>query len=56
MSAIVPLPANLSIVHDRGAFIIRRQWFSTVAFFMVFFALFWNGFMVVWMSKSYFPA
>lgn len=50
MSAIVPLPANLSIVHDRGAFIIRRRWFSAVAFFMVFFALFWNGFMVVWMS------
>jgi hypothetical protein len=50
MSAIVPLPENLSIVHDRGTFIIRRRWFSPIVFFFVFFALFWNGFMVVWMS------
>jgi hypothetical protein len=50
MSAIVPLPENLNIVHDRGTFIIRRRWFSAAAWLLVFFALFWNGFMVVWMS------
>lgn len=47
---IVPLPAQLEIVYDRDALIIRRKWFSAVAFFLAFFALFWNGFMVVWMT------
>lgn len=51
-SAIIPLPKQLKIVHDRDAMIIRRKWFSPLAFFLVFFALFWNGFMVVWMTMA----
>lgn len=50
MQEIVPLPDNLTILTDRDAVVIRRRWFSPVVFFLVVFALFWNGFMVVWMS------
>lgn len=49
---LIPLPANLEILNDRDSLIIRRKWFSPLAFFLVFFALFWNGFMVVWMGMA----
>lgn len=49
---IIPLPQNIEILNDRDSLIIRRKWFTPVAFFMVFFALFWNGFMVVWMTMA----
>jgi uncharacterized membrane protein YhiD involved in acid resistance len=32
--------------------IIRRKWFSFMAVFLAFFALFWNGFMIVWMTMA----
>ncbi|MDQ8193259.1 hypothetical protein QEH59_02405 [Coraliomargarita sp. SDUM461004] len=47
---LTPLPANLEILHDRDALIIRRKWFSVFAFFLALFTLIWNGFMVVWMT------
>lgn len=47
---IVPLPEGIQVLYDRDAFIIRRRWFSALAIFLLFFALFWNGFMVVWMG------
>lgn len=50
MEPIIPLPNNLSLHHERDAVIIRRRWFTPFVFFFVFFALFWNGFMVVWMT------
>jgi hypothetical protein len=50
--ALTPLPANLEILNDRDSLIIRRKWFSPLAFFLVFFVIFWNGFMVVWMGMA----
>ena len=50
MEPIVALPDNLSLHHERDAVIIRRRWLTPFVFFFVFFALFWNGFMVVWMT------
>lgn len=47
---LTPLPQGLQVLHDRDSFIIRRRWFSPLAIFLVFFTIFWNGFMVVWMS------
>lgn len=50
---IIPFPKNLSVLHDRDTFTIRRRWFSAAAIFLVFFALFWNAFMVVWMVIAF---
>ncbi len=47
-----PLPRNLELVTEYDAIIIRRTWKSPVAYFLTVFSLFWNAFMVVWMSIS----
>lgn len=49
---INPLPPRTTTLHDRDTYIIRRTWFTPLVFFFVFFALFWNGFMVVWMTTA----
>ncbi|WPJ97160.1 hypothetical protein SH580_05490 [Coraliomargarita algicola] len=49
---LIPLPQNLTTHFDRDSFIIRRKWFSALTFFLLFFAIFWNGFMVVWMTLA----
>lgn len=45
-----PLPKNLELVTEYDAIVIRRTWKSALAYFLTAFALFWNGFMVVWMG------
>lgn len=52
MSKIVPLPKNIEVLFDRETIIIRRKWFNPVAFFFAFFTLFWNGFMIFWMTMA----
>ena len=44
----VALPDKISVDHDLEGLVIRRKWFSAVYIFFIFFALFWNGFMVFW--------
>ena len=44
----VPLPKGMEVVDLGSSFEIRRRWFSPVFLFLVFFCLFWNGFMIVW--------
>lgn len=51
-AALNPLPSGMQTLHDRDAFIIRRNWFSPMAFFLVFFCIFWNGFMIFWMYTT----
>lgn len=50
--SIIPLPDKIQLLHDRDAMIIRRKWFSPLAIFLAFFATFWNGFMIVWMTMA----
>lgn len=45
-----PLPKNIELVTEYDAIVIRRVWKSPVAYFLIFFSLIWNGFMVGWMS------
>jgi hypothetical protein len=45
-----PLPDNLELIPEFDAITIRRKWRSLVAYLMVFFTLFWNGFMLIWMG------
>ncbi len=35
---------------DRGPLVITRRWFSPLHVFMLFFCLFWDGFLVLWYS------
>lgn len=42
------LPAGFSIEDMGNSLEIRHRWFSPVFIFMLFFSLFWNGFMIVW--------
>ena len=51
-SPITPLPQNLELVTEFDAIVIRRKWRSPTAYFLAFFSLFWNGFMVVWMTLA----
>jgi hypothetical protein len=44
----VLLPKQMEVVDLGTSFEIRRRWFSPVFVFLVFFCLFWNGFMIVW--------
>ncbi len=50
---ITPLPKNIELIAEMGAITIRRNWRSPTAYFLLFFSLFWNGFMVVWMTIAF---
>jgi len=41
------MPKGISIESDEG-FTLVRKWLSPATYFFLFFALFWNGFLVVW--------
>lgn len=49
-SPLNPLPKNIDLITEYDAIVLRRTWKSPVAYFLTFFSLFWNGFMVVWMT------
>jgi hypothetical protein len=53
MEKIVPLPTGFTTAHTRHAFVITRRWYKPYVFLLLFFALFWNGFMVVWMTMAF---
>jgi hypothetical protein len=49
MSKIVPIPEGLQIDETPGQLKITLPWFQATAWFLVFFCVFWNGFLVFWM-------
>ena len=40
-------------VEDRGELVIRRTWFGHHVWFLIFFALIWNGFLVGWYALAF---
>jgi hypothetical protein len=44
----VPMPPRVEVLDLGNSLEIRRSWFTPVLFFLVFFCIFWNGFMIVW--------
>ena len=46
------LPENIETLNVGDAFVLRRTWFTKRAYFMLFFSICWNGFMVVWMTLA----
>jgi hypothetical protein len=49
-----PLPRGITVDAWGSDLTITRRWFSPALFFLVFFCLFWNGFLVVWYSMLFF--
>lgn len=44
----VAMPNAIAVERMGSILEIRRNWFSAAAFFLLFFTIFWNGFMIVW--------
>lgn len=44
----VPMPLGIRVTHPSGQLEISRRWYSHGLWFLAFFCVFWNGFMVVW--------
>lgn len=44
----VPLPGNFQFRDDGRTLELTRRWRGFRAWFLLFFSLFWNGFMIVW--------
>lgn len=49
----VPLPKYVQLEEDIGEMRIRRKWFSLYSVPLVFFAVLWNGFMLVWYAIAF---
>lgn len=41
-----PMPAGMTVEIDGKDLVIRRSWFTWMAIFLLFFSLFWNGFIL----------
>jgi hypothetical protein len=46
----VPLPERFTVEHPAGGLQISWRWYSPAAIFLTIFAVFWNGFVCVWIS------
>ena len=52
MDKILPIPEGLQVEENSQGITINYRWYSPLAWFLIFFATFWNGFLVVWMSAD----
>jgi len=48
----VGLPKNINVNHTGMGLEVTRRWFSPKYIFLVFFAIFWNGFMIFWFYNA----
>lgn len=48
----VSLPSKMKIEERMDGLTITRRWLDAKAYFLLFFAVFWNGFMIVWNTIS----
>jgi hypothetical protein len=52
LRAEVPMPQGIEIKDEFDKLVIRRAWYSCMALPMLFFTVFWNGFMLMWFGIS----
>lgn len=50
----VPLPKSIEVQKGNGILQISYRWFRPLFIFLLFFSIFWNGFMIVWHGISLF--
>ncbi len=46
------MPRGIQVEAFGSEMTIRRRWFGAAAIFLIFFAILWNGFMIVWHTIS----
>lgn len=51
--APVPMPSGMTVEEYGGRLRIVRRWLTPVAFFLVFFCIAWNAFLVFWYSMAF---
>lgn len=44
-SFTAPIPEGLDLIQEPGKTIIRKKWFSPLVWFLILFAIIWNGFL-----------
>lgn len=49
----VEMPKGFSLTHQLSDLVITRTWFSYKTIFLLFFCLFWDGFLVVWYTLAF---
>jgi len=49
-SSTLPIPEGLDIIQTPQTAIIRRTWFSHMVWLLLFFCIFWDGFLLFWYS------
>lgn len=49
----VPQPKGIQVDDLGGRLEISRRWFTPAMFFLLFFCIFWDGFLVFWYSKAF---
>lgn len=49
----VPIPENLNIQDDGYRLTIRRRWYTTMIWFLVFFCIAWDSFLLFWYSIAF---
>jgi hypothetical protein len=52
-SGNVPLPKNLNVENTGAELRFKKRFFTPAVFFLTFFALFWDGFMIVWFAIAF---
>lgn len=49
----VPLPSRFTMDDFGGTLRIQFRWFTPMVFFLLFFCIFWDGFLVVWYTIAF---
>ncbi|MDD4005302.1 MAG: hypothetical protein PHW69_08900 [Elusimicrobiaceae bacterium] len=49
---VIELPARFKTAHEGGDFVITYRWFSAKHVFLLFFCVFWDGFLVFWYNMA----
>lgn len=50
----VPIPEGLEILQNGDAVVIRRRWFSHLVWFLIFFCIAWDSFLIFWYRMALF--
>ena len=50
MEKLIPIPEGFEIQENPQGVVITHRWYKPVVWFLIFFAMFWNGFMFFWMT------
>jgi hypothetical protein len=49
----VPLPENMTLEQEPGGLVIRRRWFGWQYIFLLVFAIFWDGFLLIFIGIAF---